>query len=147
MVAAIIYPLKAQYISTRNRSRNIIIAIWIVAFTSSIPIILIASHAFTIHTVTGTEVAVCNLPTHDSLWKKGYFYAVFVLFFAVPFFVLAGVYSLISLHLIRDRNKSHGMAEIGISKANMRARRQVVAMLFTVVSSCSYGAMYSKSSE
>ncbi|GAU92966.1 hypothetical protein RvY_04976 [Ramazzottius varieornatus] len=126
---AIIHPLKAQYVSSRNRSCAIIFAIWIVAFTSTIPITFIASHSYTNHTVTKTEVAVCNLPTSDSTWKKVYLTFENAVFFFIPLCVLTVVYTLISRHLVKDSTKS----EIGISAANLRARQQVVVMLVTVV--------------
>ncbi|OQV25949.1 putative Growth hormone secretagogue receptor type 1 [Hypsibius exemplaris] len=129
---AIIFPLKAQYISTRNRSLIIIAVIWLVAFSSAIPFALIAQYSLVEHMVTNSQVPTCTNPM-DTHWKQAYLFTAVVNFFVIPFFILCGVYAVIGTHLIKDSSKSLGVATADISSTNMRARKQVVVMLATVV--------------
>jgi 7 transmembrane receptor (rhodopsin family) len=128
---AIIFPLKAQYLSTRIRSLIIIVVIWIVSFITCIPFALIAAYKYEVHSVTDSLQPTCTNPT-DMQWKRVYYFLVFIVFFVIPFFILCVAYAFISHHLIKDSYKSLGVAT-DISQANMRARKQVVLMLATVV--------------
>lgn len=65
--------------------------------------------------------------THpDSFWRKFFFYSILTVFFILPLSILIVLYTVIARHLIRDPGTAN-------SGDNIRARKQVVLMLATVV--------------
>ncbi|XP_055329194.1 QRFP-like peptide receptor isoform X1 [Paramacrobiotus metropolitanus] len=128
---AIIYPLKAQYLASRNRSQAMIIVIWGVAFVTSIPFALIPTYSSVNHSRFDHLVPSCAQPI-DTKLKEAYMILVVVVFFVIPFFILLVLYAFISHHLIRDSYKTLGVTTDSLA-TNMRARKQVVIMLATVV--------------
>lgn len=130
---AIIYPLKAHYVSSRVRSIIMIIFIWIIAFLSSIPFAYMAEYTYSLHEGTGRNETVCQNRINSPL-KQIYLFSTSAIFFAIPFYILCVLYAFISHHLIRDSYKSLGVATDS-SAYNLKARRSAVLMLATVVSS------------
>ncbi|XP_055329195.1 orexin receptor type 2-like isoform X2 [Paramacrobiotus metropolitanus] len=76
-------------------------------------------------------VPSCAQPI-DTKLKEAYMILVVVVFFVIPFFILLVLYAFISHHLIRDSYKTLGVTTDSLA-TNMRARKQVVIMLATVV--------------
>nr|XP_014288016.1 uncharacterized protein LOC112209993 [Halyomorpha halys] len=62
----------------------------------------------------------------DSFWRKFFFYSILTVFFILPLSILIVLYTVIARHLIRDPGTAN-------SGDNIRARKQVVLMLATVV--------------
>ena len=105
---AIVFPLKAQYLISRNKSAVIIGFIWIISIFTSIPFVFITKYKFTEHRVAGGLVPTC-ISTFDEPLSRAYLHGVVTLFFTLPFFILLFVYAIISYHLIRDSYSGLGL--------------------------------------
>uniref|UniRef100_T1L0B5 G-protein coupled receptors family 1 profile domain-containing protein n=1 Tax=Tetranychus urticae TaxID=32264 RepID=T1L0B5_TETUR len=129
---AICKPLKAGYKCTRLRAVIIILSVWAIAIISTIPILWIAELSHETY-IDGSLVPVC-LTQANKLWHKLYFIGTMIAFFWSPLLILIIIYIVITKRLfLNDENirtsTNHGNHECG----QMRARRQVVYMLATVI--------------
>ncbi|KAJ8868655.1 hypothetical protein PR048_030194 [Dryococelus australis] len=77
----------------------------------------------------GSEVAIC-LTEAGTFWTQFFFIMVISVFFFVPLGVLLVLYAVIARHLMADPGSTPAK---GTDSHNLRARRQVVLMLGTVV--------------
>ncbi|XP_070539722.1 QRFP-like peptide receptor [Ptychodera flava] len=95
---AFCHPLKAQYICTTGRTTKICILIWVVAGSFCIPYTQFAVHSQVL-TPDGVTFYTCGtyILTREA---KAFVILATVLFFGVPFLLLAGLYSAIA-HALR----------------------------------------------
>ncbi|XP_071533487.1 growth hormone secretagogue receptor type 1-like [Panulirus ornatus] len=120
-------PLQAGYRCTRAKVITAIVVIWVVAFVSAGPVLRIVQHQ-RVRFHDGSYKPSCFTPL-TSNWTKSFFVISYILFFFTPLLLLVGVYTVIARQLLVDTY------ELTHKKENpqMRARRQVVIMLATVV--------------
>nr|XP_018915577.1 PREDICTED: growth hormone secretagogue receptor type 1-like isoform X1 [Bemisia tabaci]XP_018915578.1 PREDICTED: growth hormone secretagogue receptor type 1-like isoform X1 [Bemisia tabaci]XP_018915579.1 PREDICTED: growth hormone secretagogue receptor type 1-like isoform X1 [Bemisia tabaci] len=124
---AICEPLKAGYVCTKTRALIICLLAWALAALFTSPILTIAEY----HTemwYDSTFVAVC-LTQADTFWRAAFFITSISAFFFLPLFILIVLYSIIARHLMSNP----GIVAPAANTAAVRYRRQVVAMLATVV--------------
>nr|XP_006817501.1 PREDICTED: thyrotropin-releasing hormone receptor-like [Saccoglossus kowalevskii] len=101
---AFCHPLKAQYICTTSRTIKICVFIWIVAGASCIPYTLFAKHEPDL-TPEGDRVYRCGTYI-DTREARAFIVVLTVLFFAVPFFLLGGLYTAIA-NALRISTQAH----------------------------------------
>ncbi|XP_067126537.1 growth hormone secretagogue receptor type 1-like [Centruroides vittatus] len=124
---AICRPLKAGYTCTKMRALAVIIAVWMIAFSITCPILALTEYTYA-HYVDGSLVPVC-LTSAQSMWHKIYFLSTSAAFFWVPLIVLVVIYGVIAKHLMNSRC----LIKSSMEHTQMKARKQVVLMLSTVV--------------
>lgn len=90
------------------------------------PIIMISEHRI-LEYIDGTMIPVC-LTKADTFWPVFYFLVINSMFYLGPFVLLIFMYSVIARHLMADPGTNCSERAY-----NVRARKQVVAMLVTVV--------------
>ncbi|CAG7722280.1 unnamed protein product [Allacma fusca] len=128
---AICRPLRANYTCTKQRAVGICIAIWIIAVIATSPVLIITEHKQMLYQ-DQTMKSVCLTATQD-FWPTAYFLASISFFFFIPLFILISLYWVISRNLMSDPCTSATPRCCGSDHPNMRARKQVVIMLATVV--------------
>ncbi|CAB3387181.1 Hypothetical predicted protein [Cloeon dipterum] len=142
---AICEPLKAGYVCTKARAFLICVLAWLFAALFTSPILFIAEYRFSEYYDT-TMVPVCLMQA-NSIWPAVYFITTIAVFFLLPLCVLMALYTVIARHLMAEPGppgcKSAGTPggtlsstsgqQQGGESSNLRARRQVVLMLGTVV--------------
>ena len=132
---AIVHPLKAHKFANLSRSIKIIIAIWIIALTCSLPYPL---HTKLFHYVThnGTPVEdslICNIPEEYLETMTYIFQLSTFLFFVFPMTVIVVLYLMIALTLRRatlqrvSSNESHN--GFGQTLPSAQSRKAVLRML------------------
>ncbi len=127
---AICHPLKVQYTCTLRRILKIIIAIWVIALATCLPFTNMAVYKDS-KFIDGTPIKVCR--TYVTYpWQKVYLISLIGLFFLVPLVLLLVVYSIISRQLINESIQAKLMSDHS-SHSSLKARRQVVVMLFAVI--------------
>lgn len=133
-------PLRAGYTCTRMRALFIILAIWILGCLTSSPMLFIANY---LEEDSAGSSAGC-VTQANTFWSVFYYIAAICLFFLFPLIVLILIYSVIARHLVADPcTASNHRIQVQTSASvaagtdnvnpNLRARRQVVSMLGTVV--------------
>ncbi|XP_037091281.1 growth hormone secretagogue receptor type 1-like [Pollicipes pollicipes] len=136
---AICKPLRAGYTWTKMRALVVIVIVWLAALVTSSPILWIVQYNMVDYT-DSTKVPVCTTMAHTTL-NKLYYISKDVTFFFLPVLVLLVLYSVITLHLIREPrteksnfriSRSHDPRN-GAETSNYRARKQVVFMLIAVI--------------
>lgn len=130
---AICKPLKAGYKCTRWRALVIILLVWTVAIITTMPVLSIAELSDSKY-VDGSVVPVC-LTNANKLWHKLYFVSTMVAFFWMPLLILIVIYVLISKRLFLSVNIVASSSQSNYECSQMRARKQVVYMLATVIAS------------
>ncbi|XP_056631622.1 QRFP-like peptide receptor isoform X1 [Diorhabda sublineata] len=126
---AICKPLKAGYICTKARASLICLLAWFVAAVFTSPIIGIAEFKH-IEYFDGTKVPACHTLA-NTFWSALYFLGSVFLFFIVPLLLLIVLYFVIAKNLIS--NAATLVLNKHIDNYSIRARRQVIMMLGTVV--------------
>ncbi|XP_060528388.1 QRFP-like peptide receptor isoform X1 [Cylas formicarius] len=128
---AICKPLKAGYICTKARASLICLLAWFIAAIFTSPILGIAEFKH-VEYFDGSKVPACHTLA-NTFWSALYFLSSIFLFFIVPFIVLLVLYCIIAKNLIS--NAAALLLNKHIDNYSMRARRQVILMLGTVVMS------------
>ncbi|XP_065213368.1 uncharacterized protein LOC135840669 [Planococcus citri] len=123
---AICEPLRAGYVCTKARAIVICIITWLVAAFCTSPIAMISKYQI-MEYVDGSMVPVCFTKA-DTFWPMFYFLVINTIFYLGPFVLLIFMYWVIARHLMADPGTN-----CSESAFNVRARKQVVAMLITVV--------------
>lgn len=82
----ICFPLHSPCYWTKLGVRSVILALWAVAVTASVPIVFIAIYRDS-HFVDGTPIKVCRMPI-NALWKKVYIVGLFSVFFILMLLIL-----------------------------------------------------------
>ncbi|KAH1012197.1 hypothetical protein HUJ05_011393, partial [Dendroctonus ponderosae] len=126
---AICKPLKAGYICTKARASLICILAWFIAAVFTSPILGIADFKL-VDYFDGSKVPACHTLA-NTFWSALYFIGSIFLFFIVPLIVLIVLYCIIAKNLIY--NAASLVLNKHIDNYAMRARRQVILMLGTVV--------------
>ncbi|XP_057379574.1 growth hormone secretagogue receptor type 1-like [Daphnia carinata] len=133
-------PLRAGYTCTRMRALFIILAIWILGCLTSSPMLFIANY---LEEDSAGSSAGC-VTQANTFWPIFYFMSAICVFFFFPLIVLVLIYTVIARHLVADPcTASNHRIQVQTSASvaagtdgvnpNLRARRQVVTMLGTVV--------------
>uniref|UniRef100_A0AAN0LW16 Tyrotropin-releasing hormone n=1 Tax=Polyphagotarsonemus latus TaxID=1204166 RepID=A0AAN0LW16_9ACAR len=122
---AICKPLKVSYKCTKFRAILIILGIWIIALIATLPLLFIAKQSSAQY-LDETQVEVCLTQANDA-WSKAFFLIIITLFFFLPLMVLVIIYVAITKKLCAKENISYA------ETIQMRARKQVVVMLATVI--------------
>ncbi|GLV44401.1 ETHR [Carabus blaptoides fortunei] len=126
---AICKPLKAGYVCTKTRASLICLLAWFFAAVFTSPILSISEFRHSEY-YDGTSVPTCRARA-STFWPSLYFIMTIVLFFMIPLILLLVIYAIIAKNLISDATKI--VLNKHIDNYNIRARRQVVLMLGTVV--------------
>ncbi|XP_072388542.1 QRFP-like peptide receptor isoform X1 [Diabrotica undecimpunctata] len=126
---AICKPLKAGYICTKARASLICLLAWFVAAVFTSPMIGIAEFKY-IEYFDGSKVPACHTLA-NTFWSALYFLSSIFIFFIVPLLVLLVLYCIIAKNLIS--NAATLVLNKHIDNYSIRARRQVIMMLGTVV--------------
>nr|QBH70335.1 ecdysis triggering hormone receptor isoform A [Leptinotarsa decemlineata] len=126
---AICKPLKAGYICTKARASLICLLAWFIAAVFTSPMIGIAEFKH-IEYFDGSEVPACHTLA-NTFWSALYFLSSILLFFIVPLIILVVLYFIIAKNLIS--NAATLVLNKHIDNYSIRARRQVILMLGTVV--------------
>nr|AZL90164.1 ecdysis triggering hormone receptor [Panonychus citri] len=128
---AICKPLKAGYKCTRLRAVIIIFSVWTIAVISTVPILWIAELSHETY-IDGSLVPVC-LTQANKLWHKLYFIGTMIAFFWSPLLILIIIYIMITKRLFLNDSIRTSTNQGSHECSQMRARRQVVYMLATVI--------------
>ncbi|KAM8954231.1 neuromedin-U receptor 1 [Pelodytes ibericus] len=140
---AVVHPLRAKYVVTRNHAKRVIITVWVLSIVCSIPNTSLFGifhlHVMGFGTVPGS--AVCTLVRPRWIYNL-IIQITTIFFFFLPMGTISVLYLLIGLQLKREKMlqvleaKSGG---VGDSYQNVRLqqeksrRRQVTKMLFILV--------------
>ncbi|GAB6031577.1 hypothetical protein CHUAL_009342 [Chamberlinius hualienensis] len=124
---AICKPLKAGYKLTRMRKLVIIISLWLFATLATSPLITMTHYVMVDYT-DNTTVPTCKIGIEDA-GEKVYHLSITIIFFLLPLLILVAIYTVIVRHLIAAPT----IMGIKLDTSNMKARRQVVVMVGTVV--------------
>ncbi|XP_044753664.1 QRFP-like peptide receptor isoform X1 [Coccinella septempunctata] len=127
---AICKPLKASYICTKARASLICLLAWIIAAVFTSPIIIIAE--FKEQEYRGGYVPVCHTMA-NSVWSTAYFLGIITSFFLIPLIILIVLYCIIAKNLMT--NAVALTTNKHIDNYSIRARKQVILMLGSVVAS------------
>ncbi|XP_062575651.1 growth hormone secretagogue receptor type 1-like [Saccostrea cucullata] len=126
----ICHPILSKGHWTNIRVSVVIAIVWILAIVCSLPTFFFP--VFKDSTwVDGTPIKVCRIPINKE-WKVGFLLAIFILFFAIPFFVLAGLIFCMGRALLWQHNLQEGRADKE-ALYTLNKRRRVVVMLILVV--------------
>ncbi|CAL4062341.1 unnamed protein product, partial [Meganyctiphanes norvegica] len=121
-------PLQAGYRCTRAKAILAITAIWTTGLVSAGPMLFLTMYDPETPYHDGSRIPTCYTPITEP-WKIIYFLVTMVVFFLLPLLLLLGLYSVIIRQLLADTYElTHKK-----NSPQMRARRQVVVMLATVV--------------
>lgn len=126
---AICEPLRAGYVCTKTRAALICALVWFFAALFTSPILAIAEH----HTITrddGSTYAQC-LTQAITFWQITFFITIIILLYVLPLIILIVLYSVIAKNLITAASKV--VMNKTVDPYNVRARKQVILMLGTVV--------------
>ncbi|EFX67981.1 hypothetical protein DAPPUDRAFT_1192, partial [Daphnia pulex] len=122
-------PLRAGYTCTRMRALFIILAIWVLGCITSSPMLFLANYLEADENTAGSSAGCVTQA--NTFWSVFYYIAAICLFFLLPLIVLVLIYSVIARHLVQtSASVAAGTDHVN---PNLRARRQVVSMLGTVV--------------
>ncbi|XP_045188439.2 QRFP-like peptide receptor [Mercenaria mercenaria] len=127
---ALCHPFKRKMSYTISSTIKIIAGIWIVGFILTLPFWVMTEHEDA-RFYDGSPVKVCRTKVNET-WRYFYTILVTILFFALPFFVLVGIYSQIIKQLTSDRLKSMTRNDKSALKT-LRSRKQVVNMLIIII--------------
>lgn len=124
---AICKPLKAGYKCTRKRALLIILVIWIIAVTSTTPMLSI-TELQEVEYIDGDLVTVC-INSLQGGWHLTYYISVFLVFFCSPFLLLVILYIIIAKRLVVDSKRIVNCTQ---DSRQIQVRRQVVLMMASV---------------
>lgn len=128
---AVCYPLESYSTCSRSRAFMMMASAWVLAGISAMPFIFMSHTETAKFTNDNTEVTVCR--THISqVWQRIFIVVSFVVFFVIPCFILAFVYSRTIYTVITESKKIENVTNV--SKQNsMKSRQQLVVMLLMIV--------------
>lgn len=126
----ICHPMMSKGHWTNFRVSVVVIIVWVLAVLCSLPTFFFPVFKDS-RWKDGTPIQVCRIPINEE-WKVGYLLGIFTLFFAVPFFVLAGLIFCMGRALLWHHNLQEGRADKD-AMYTLRKRRRVVVMLILVV--------------
>ncbi|CAG9569535.1 unnamed protein product [Danaus chrysippus] len=125
---AICEPLRAGYVCTKTRATLICALAWFFAALFTSPILAIAE----IQTVTRQDGTFQQCLTQAvTFWQITFFMTVIILLYLLPLFILVVLYTVIAKNLITAASKV--VLNKTVDPYNVRARKQVILMLGTVV--------------
>uniref|UniRef100_A0A8C5QIZ8 Neuromedin U receptor 1 n=1 Tax=Leptobrachium leishanense TaxID=445787 RepID=A0A8C5QIZ8_9ANUR len=139
---AVVHPLRAKYVVTRNHAKRVIITVWVMSILCSIPNTslngIMHLHVLGLGIIPGS--AVCTVVR--SRWIYNLVIQITtIVFFFVPMGTISVLYLLIGLRLKREKmlqvleaksGDSDGYQNIRLQQEKIR-RRQVTKMLFILV--------------
>lgn len=127
---AICYPLKKHVYCSDSTAVKVIVIVWFSGYACTSPFLFMTSLEKA-YFYDGSLVDVCTTKVQE-IWQKAFVVACFIVFFALPFFVLLFMYILIIRQLMSDSirilNKSDRCARYA-----HRSRKQVVRMLIVTI--------------
>ncbi|XP_044262830.1 QRFP-like peptide receptor isoform X2 [Tribolium madens] len=126
---AICKPLKAGYICTKTRASLICLLAWFIAALFTSPMLVIAEYK-QLDYFDGSKVPACHTLA-NTFWSALYFLTIIFLFFIIPLIILLILYCIIAKNLMS--NAATLVLNKHIDNISLRARKQVVLMLGTVV--------------
>lgn len=126
----ICFPLNSPCFWTKLQVKSVIIALWALAVTASIPVAFIANFKDS-HFVDGTPIKVCRMPI-NSLWKKVYIVGLFSVFFLFVLFILLFFVTHMCRKLIWHVRFLERQADKESDKM-ASGRRRVIYMLILVI--------------
>ncbi|CAK1541199.1 unnamed protein product [Leptosia nina] len=125
---AICEPLRAGYVCTKTRATLICALAWFFAALFTSPILAIAE----LHSVTRQDGIVQQCLTQAvTVWEITFFVMVIILLYILPLIILIILYTVIAKNLISAASKV--VMNKTVDPYNVRARKQVILMLGTVV--------------
>nr|XP_032523526.1 neuropeptide SIFamide receptor-like [Danaus plexippus plexippus] len=125
---AICEPLRAGYVCTKTRATLICALAWFFAALFTSPILAIAE----VQTVTGQDGTFQQCLTQAAtFWQITFFMTVIIFLYLLPLFILVVLYTVIAKNLITAASKV--VLNKTVDPYNVRARKQVILMLGTVV--------------
>ena len=126
---AICYPFQKQTYCSDNMAIKVLVVLWLMGFACTSPFLVMTSLEKAWF-YDGSVVDVCRTKV-DQTWQRAFVVANFVVFFALPFFLLFFMYGMIIRQLMSDSlrimTKSEG------AKYTHRSRKQVVRMLILII--------------
>lgn len=127
---ALCHPFKRRMAYTISSTVKTLGVIWIVGGVLTLPFALM-TELETADFHDGSQVQVCRTKV-DNHWRYSYIILVFVSFFVLPLFIVIGIYSRITKHLMSETLKN--LTKNNTAAANtLKARRQVVVMLIFII--------------
>ena len=126
---AICRPLEAQYTCTFRRMLKVVCVVWLITGCCCLPFLWITVYKDS-RFLDDTPIKVCRAYI-DKEWKLLFILLRAGIFFVLPFFLLVGIYAVISRKLMTDTSIRRTCEKN--SQSNHRARRQVTMMLIAVV--------------
>lgn len=126
----ICFPLDSQCFWTKLQVKSVIISLWTLAVTASIPVAFIAIFKDS-HFVDGTPIKVCRMPI-NTLWKKVYIVGLFSVFFLFVLFILLLFVTRMCKKLIWHVRFLERQADKESDKM-ASGRRRVIYMLILVI--------------
>ena len=127
---AICYPLKKQAYCSDYMAIKVIIVLWFTAYACTSPF-LVMTVLETAYFYDGSLVQVCRTKV-DEVWQRAFVVANFIVFFALPFFILLFMYIMIIRQLMSDSMKILTKHDRSAKYAH-RSRKQVVRMLIITI--------------
>ena len=127
---AICFPFKAQYTCSKKRTAKIVAVVWACALGSALPFVFM-SYTELSRFHDGSIVTVCRTPIETKL-KMVYFFAIFAVFFVVPFLILIILYAAIGRQLSRESRLLRVTHDVN-AKSVYKSRQQVVLMLLVII--------------
>ncbi|XP_038046785.1 thyrotropin-releasing hormone receptor-like [Patiria miniata] len=88
-------PFKANYTCTSKRTLIICCLVWLIAFISSIPVVLLTGYRSCIDLDTGEQKGYCEAYANTKL-QEAYIGGIFCLFFLLPFGFMTVIYCIIA---------------------------------------------------
>ena len=127
---AICYPFKKQAYCSDNMAIKVIIVLWFTAYACTSPFLVMTAleEAFF---YDGSIVEVCRTKVTE-IWQRAFVVANFVVFFALPFFILLFMYAMIIRQLMSDSIRILTKND-RCAKYTHRSRKQVVRMLIIII--------------
>ncbi|XP_045190876.2 QRFP-like peptide receptor [Mercenaria mercenaria] len=127
---ALCHPFKYRMASTISVTIKTIVGIWIVGTILTLPFLAMTEHEDALF-YDGSPIKVCRTKVNE-MWRYCYTIFIFIAFFALPLFILIGLYTLIIKQLMSDKLKS--LAQNNRTAVNtQRSRKQVVQMLIFII--------------
>ena len=126
---AICYPFQKQAYCSGNVAIKVIIILWLTGYACTSPFFVMTSLEEAWF-YDGTAVHVCSTKV-DQTWQKAFVVANFVVFFALPFFLLFFMYGMIIRQLMSDSLRVMTKGEG--AKYTHRSRKQCVRMLIFII--------------
>lgn len=127
---ALCQPFKMRMVCTVSTTMKVNLAIWFVAYSLALPFCIMTVHEDA-QFFDGTPIKVCRTIVDDS-WRYCYVVFIFVLFFALPFFILIFIYSKIIRQLTSDTLKTLTRNDPSAT-STIQMRKQVVFMLIFII--------------